>query len=131
MPREIYHSSTLGPIHLSFNGRRLMQNLREAVQEMLEAQLKCERLNHVPGSSLWEPVSLARGRIAKYISELESRAGSPFNEEPYDGHFGTASNIEYLNKHITAITEENKKLMAENGHLRKKLQSISDTLRSS
>lgn len=72
-PQEVYNSTTLGRIPLSFTGRRLMQNLREAVSELLTKAIdeakKGERLNfrHIN----WEEVSKARGRIAQYMSKLE------------------------------------------------------------
>lgn len=60
MDQETYHSSTLGEIPLSFTGRRLLQNLREAIEEYTTGAVKG-----------WEPLSRARGKIAKYMSELE------------------------------------------------------------
>lgn len=59
---EIYNSTTHGPIPLSFNGRRLMQNLRFAIQSAVRR-------------GEWEDprheVSHARGELALYISHLE------------------------------------------------------------
>lgn len=73
MDQEIYHSSTLGPIPLSFTGRRLMQNLREAVEEMTTRASNAARAGRGCPVDNWEPVSQARGRLAKYISELERK----------------------------------------------------------
>lgn len=76
MPKqEVYNSSTLGPIPLSFTGRRLMQNLREAVQEMVDKAIQDTRKNAGKGwaPQNWEPVSLARGKLVQYMSELEQR----------------------------------------------------------
>lgn len=74
MDQEIYHSSTMGSIPLSFTGRRLMQNLREAIEEAMARPINTP----YPGRQddcikNWRPVSEARGRLAKYISELENR----------------------------------------------------------
>lgn len=73
--QEVYKSSTLGPIPLSFTGRHLLQTLREAVTELVskveEAGLKgCA---YTPARDRWEPVSLARGKLAQYMSQLEKR----------------------------------------------------------
>lgn len=75
---EVYHSSTLGPIPLSFTGRRLMQNLREEVTALLKkayrnGEQKWYRDGANPVSAEdWEPLSKARGELAKYMSKLES-----------------------------------------------------------
>lgn len=70
--QEVYHSSTLGPIPLSFTGRRLMQNLREAFQEMLNKHCKAIAEGRIE-TGLWDRVSRARGELAQYMSRLEKR----------------------------------------------------------
>jgi hypothetical protein len=67
---KVYHSSTLGPIPLSFTGRRLMQNLLVAIREMAD-----KAVWNAPGfyGLAWDPVSRARGELARYISQLEAR----------------------------------------------------------
>jgi hypothetical protein len=76
MTREVYHSSTHGNIPLSFEGRRLLQNLRLAIMAYGEA---CK--NAKPNEFIdWQPVARARGDIAAYFSKLETRAGHPFDE---------------------------------------------------
>lgn len=61
LTQEVYKSSTLGPISLSFTGRRLMQNLREAVSDYMGGQTAVS----------YHDLSKARGKIAQYISSLE------------------------------------------------------------
>lgn len=67
MPRvkqEVYTSSTKGEIALSFTGRHILQKLREAAVEAIEAQdydLNGQALSRV------------RGELAAYISKLESQ----------------------------------------------------------
>ena len=63
---EVYHSTTHGPIPLSFTGRRLLANLREAINEYTR-QISC----HGYKEEFWKPVAHARGELAKYMSELE------------------------------------------------------------
>lgn len=73
MVQEVYKSSTMGNIPLSFTGRHLLQSLREAFTEYLDAIQK-------PGSVQykdWTRVSEARGRIAKYMSDLERKNNVP------------------------------------------------------
>lgn len=60
--QEIYVSSTLGEIPLSFTGRHLMQSLREAIVEALP-----ENREYI------QALSIARGKLAEYISSLERR----------------------------------------------------------
>lgn len=62
--QEVYHSSTLGDIPLSFTGRRLMQNLREEINDFLRGA------DTVAGDD-WKQLSIARGKLALYISKLE------------------------------------------------------------
>lgn len=73
--QEVYHSSTLGRIPLSFTGRRLMQNLREAFGEFLMQAKKQAVAEAVTSQAYtapkWDKVSEARGEIAKYMSKLE------------------------------------------------------------
>lgn len=75
--QEIYHSSTMGDIPLSFTGRHLLQALREAIIERDQKVINeyGMRLNPTgPGHfGHWDEVSRTRGRIAKYMSELESK----------------------------------------------------------
>lgn len=73
MKQEVYISSTMGEIPLSFTGRRLLQNLREAIEEMTIRATNAARAGHGGPVDNWKPVSEARGRLAKYISELEQR----------------------------------------------------------
>jgi hypothetical protein len=64
MTNEVYNSSTHGPIPLSFTGRRLLANERDAAQNAIEIgdfNADCQAL------------SRARGEIAKRMSELEGR----------------------------------------------------------
>lgn len=62
---EVYKSFTHGPIPLSFNGRRLMQNLRFAITDALKRGEYNDSRN---------AVSFARGELAKYISQLEAKS---------------------------------------------------------
>jgi hypothetical protein len=64
MTDEIYQSSTHGDIPLSFTGRRLLANLREATNVAIAA-----------GDFNTDDMALskARGAIAKRMSELEGR----------------------------------------------------------
>lgn len=71
--REIYHSTTMGPIPLSFTGRHLMQALREAVTDMMSKAVEKAKRGEAGIGLEWDEVSRARGRIAKYISQLEER----------------------------------------------------------
>lgn len=69
--KSVYHSSTLGDIPLSFTGRHLLANLREAFEDYIK------ELRTRPAYALtpsWEPVSKARGKLAKYMSQLEAKA---------------------------------------------------------
>ncbi len=66
---EIYKSQTHGPIPLSFEGRRLLQNLRYAIVHAISAQAYSNNDN---------AVAKARGDLAKYMSNLEQR-------KPYAG----------------------------------------------
>lgn len=61
---EVYHSQTHGPITLSFEGRRLMQNLRYAIANAIKAQ------NYSHNA---DAVARARGDIAARMSALEKR----------------------------------------------------------
>lgn len=71
LEQEVYKSSALGPIRLSFTGRHLLQNLREAMTELVAKVIKENKV--VLGEQDWEPVSVARGQIAKYMGRLEQR----------------------------------------------------------
>lgn len=62
--QETYQSTTLGAIPLSFTGRRLMQNLREEIEDLLRGAPSVT-------SDEWKPLSRARGKLALYISDLE------------------------------------------------------------
>lgn len=61
---EVYKSFTHGPIPLSFNSRRLMQNLRFAIMSAIERGEYSDPRN---------TVAFARGELAKYISQLEAK----------------------------------------------------------
>jgi hypothetical protein len=65
--KEVYHSTTHGPIPLSFTGRLLMQNLRFAIQKAI-----ARGDWHDPR----EEISFARGELAKYISALENASNA-------------------------------------------------------
>lgn len=67
MPQEIYVSSTYGPIALSFTGRRLLANLREATFEAIQAKDVAFNDN---------ALSKARARLALYMSSLEQKHAS-------------------------------------------------------
>lgn len=67
MPKqEVYHSSTLGPIPLSFTGRHLLQALRTEFTDLVAAAKDGKIVD-------WQAVSRARGRIAQYMSQLEGK----------------------------------------------------------
>lgn len=59
---NIYNSSTHGAIPLSFEARRLMQNLHHAIVYGVNAQAYCFNDN---------AIAKARGELAKYMSKLE------------------------------------------------------------
>lgn len=65
---ETYHSSTHGYIKLSFTGRRLLANLRSAIQDAIRGQ------NY---SFNDQAVAKARGDLASYMHQLESKAIPP------------------------------------------------------
>lgn len=91
MTREVYHSSTMGSIPLSFTGRHLLQELREAVTEAITSACKRGSEHRMPLPGAWEPISRARGKLAKYMSELEKGR----NEPPIDAavHFATTEQL--------------------------------------
>lgn len=60
--QEVYKSTTLGEIPLSFTGRRLLANLRDAEDEAIATGDR--ETNH-------EALSVARAKIAKYMSNME------------------------------------------------------------
>lgn len=91
--KSVYHSSTMGEIPLSFTGRHLLQALREEVQDLVRKSYEDGNKDgrgaarQISSSEkAWEPVSRARGRIAKYMSDLEKKVGQfflrdvPFND---------------------------------------------------
>lgn len=97
MPRqEVYHSSTLGRIPLSFTGRRLMQNLREEFQRLLSIAIEKARNGQVGVSREWDRVSEARGRIAEYMSRLEARQGGWDKTAQMCGFEDTTQALNYL-----------------------------------
>jgi hypothetical protein len=64
MTNEIYQSSTHGDIPLSFTGRRLLANLRAAVQTAIdEGDFSANDMQ----------LSHARGELAEYMSKLEGK----------------------------------------------------------
>jgi len=75
--QEIYNSSTMGPIPLSFTGRHLLQSLREEIQMLVSDSVDAAKRGCVPKLNAWEPVSRARGRLAKYMSGLEKKQNAP------------------------------------------------------
>ena len=75
--QSIYGSSTHGKIPLSFEARRLMQNLRLAIADAITHQDFMYREG---------AVSYARGELAKYMSGMEQRLGrNPPTDQPYAG----------------------------------------------
>jgi hypothetical protein len=71
-PQEVYKSSTMGNIPLSFTGRHLMQSLREAIQDLVR-DVHQDGMPTKSNKEAWEPLSRARGRIAQYMSDLEQK----------------------------------------------------------
>jgi hypothetical protein len=70
---EIYKSQTHGPIPLSFTGRRLLANLREAITDAIAlGDYSTNGTN---------AVARARGDIAVRMSELEQRKVAPADAE--------------------------------------------------
>lgn len=102
--QEVYHSSTLGPIPLSFTGRRLMQNLRDAFQEMLKVSCEAAKRGQVRPASDWEDVSKARGKLAQYMSQLEKRAPQSLQwQSPLDTRCKPAAMVlDYVDPKSTA-----------------------------
>lgn len=62
--QEVYKSTTLGSIPLSFTGRHLLQSLREALEDAIAAK---------DASVNWDALSRVRGRLARYMSGLEKK----------------------------------------------------------
>lgn len=62
---EVFKSTVYGSIPLSFTGRRLLQNLRVAFGEYVDAYVARR-------SADYTQMSRCRGDIAKYISQLEA-----------------------------------------------------------
>ncbi len=61
--RQVYRSTVLGNIPLSFTARHLMQQLRDCIEDSItNSDYECN------GKAL----SLARAKLAVYISELET-----------------------------------------------------------
>jgi len=95
MKQETYHSSTLGDIPLSFTGRRLMQNLREAITEFVRLNWNRVKQGETADPNDWRRVSEARGELAKYISWLERLLNedrstadeTTWKQPPYTYHF--------------------------------------------
>lgn len=102
--QEVYHSSTLGPIPLSFTGRRLMQNLRDAFQEMLKISCEAAKRGQVRPASDWEDVSKARGKLAQYMSQLEKRqlAFTPHADNGYPYGKPAAMVLDYVDPKANA-----------------------------
>lgn len=71
---DVYNSSTAGPIPLNFEGRRLMANLRDAIQDAIKA-----------GNFLYNNGALSRARaaIAKELSWLQevAKKGKAYRDE--------------------------------------------------
>lgn len=81
--KSVYHSSTMGEIPLSFTGRHLLQSLREEIQELLGKRYdqglkdgKGAARQHTTAEREWEPLSRVRGKLAKYMSDLEGKVGT-------------------------------------------------------
>lgn len=62
--KEVYHSQTHGYIKLSFTGRRLLANLRFAIQDAISAQ---------DYSFNDKAVAKARGDLATYMHQMEGK----------------------------------------------------------
>lgn len=67
--KSVYKSTTMGDIPLSFTGRHLLQTLREEIQDYVE-----QFRNRQPHERSWDGLSKARGKLAKYMSDLEKKA---------------------------------------------------------
>lgn len=65
--KEIYNSTTHGPIPLGFTARHLLQNLRESIKAAIQRGCYDDPRHEV---------AHARGELAKYISNLEGREKS-------------------------------------------------------
>ncbi len=92
MNSEVYNSTTHGPIKLSFTGRRLMANLRSAIEAAIRRG-KWEDERH--------EVSAARGELAQWMSKLEDKAVQPaFNEK-------MANEVLSLQSRLDAAEREN------------------------
>lgn len=118
--QEVYHSSTLGPIPLTFTGRRLMQNLREAVQELLQKRVEQTKRGQVGSQNDWEDVSKARGKIAQYMSELEKRPPQRLEwQSPLDARCKPAAMVLDYVPPKSAAELELDRLRKENEVLRK------------
>lgn len=73
MSQSIYKSHTHGPIPLSECGKKLLQELRVAIQEAIQKG----DYNQADG------VAYARGELAKYMSYLEARQPKAWPAEAY------------------------------------------------
>ena len=71
---DYYVSSTHGKIPLSLAGRNLLQQLREVVKNSIDASRKIVRLTAEKEEQIWQPVSAARGELARFMSDLEIAA---------------------------------------------------------
>jgi hypothetical protein len=72
MSTHIYKSQTHGPIPLSFTGKHLMKNLRDAI---VRAISRGSYAGNGCGAQPYEnDVAYARGELAQYISSLEARS---------------------------------------------------------
>lgn len=129
MPKqEVYHSSTLGPIPLSFTGRRLMQNLREAFQDLLQKRVEQTKRGQVGGQDDWTSVSEARGKLAQYMSKLEQRPPQSMPQGPVHPMWTMPSRckpaamvLDYVPKtaaELETLRQENEALKQQNQRLR-------------
>jgi hypothetical protein len=96
--QEVYESTTHGPIPLSFTGRRLMANLRQAVET--ELQNRQVMLDGSISPYNWEPIARARGELAKYISEVERNEASRINNRV------TIARLAEENEHLRKLQNE-------------------------
>lgn len=92
--KETYHSSTHGYIKLSFTARRLLANLRFAIQNAIRGQ---------DYSFNDKAVAKARGDLAVYMHQMEDRlkvnaAPSPFISKPSASVFTSSQLCEELAK---------------------------------
>lgn len=113
--RSVYKSSTGVEVPLSFTGKHLLQNLREASTEEFGKVLKSLARNpdgsYAPMLQLnWEPISKARLAIAQHMSKLESKGG-------FDDRTGYAQRPHYLEALALARDDQLRTTLENRGYL--------------